>query len=76
MTPLEIEAAMFSIDGQRGDLNRLAVDAVPSLAKGIYRTRNAIVQAQQKIEQRTIGSLDAEAAAEWLEKNCPDLGQK
>jgi hypothetical protein len=35
-----------------------------------------IRQAQQKIEGRTFGSLDAESAAGWLEKNCPELGQK
>ena len=35
-----------------------------------------IRQAQQKIEGRTFGSLDAESAAEWLEKNCPELEQK
>ena len=34
-----------------------------------------IRQAQQKIEGRTFGSLDAESAAKWLEKNCPDLGE-
>ena len=34
-----------------------------------------IRQAQQKIEGRTYGHLDAESAAEWLEKNCPELGQ-
>ena len=34
-----------------------------------------IRQAQQKIEKRTIGSLDAKSAAEWLEKNCPELSQ-
>jgi len=32
-----------------------------------------IRQAQQKIEGRAFGSLNAESAAEWLEKNCPDL---
>ena len=32
-------------------------------------------QAQQKIEGRTFGSLAAESAAEWLEKNCPELGE-
>ncbi|MDG2219776.1 MAG: hypothetical protein P8L85_00235 [Rubripirellula sp.] len=29
--------------------------------------------AQQKIEGRTPGSLDARSAANWLEKNCPEL---
>ncbi len=32
-----------------------------------------IRKSQQKIEGTAIGSLDAESAAEWLEKNCPDL---
>jgi hypothetical protein len=35
-----------------------------------------IRQAQQTIEGRAFGSLNAESAAEWLEKNCPDLFQK
>lgn len=35
-----------------------------------------IRQAQQKIEGRAFGSLDAESAAEWLEKNCPELVRK
>lgn len=32
-----------------------------------------IRQAQQKIEGRAFGSLNVQSAAEWLEKNCPDL---
>jgi hypothetical protein len=32
-----------------------------------------IRRAQKKIENRTCGSLDAESAEKWLEKNCPDL---
>jgi len=32
-----------------------------------------IKQAQQKIEGRAFGSLDAESAVHWLEKNCPEL---
>jgi len=35
-----------------------------------------IRQAPTKIEGRAFGSLDAESAAEWLEKNCPELGNK
>ena len=35
-----------------------------------------IRQAQQKIEGRAFGSLDAESAAEWLEKNCPRTGKQ
>ena len=35
-----------------------------------------IKQAQQKIEGRAFGSLDAESAAQWLAKNCPELSQK
>ena len=38
MTPFEKEAAMFSSDGQRGDLNRPVAKAVRSLAKGVYRS--------------------------------------
>ena len=32
-----------------------------------------IKQAQQKIEGRAFGSSNAESAAEWLKKNCPEL---
>jgi len=32
-----------------------------------------IRQTQQKIDGRRFGSLDAKSAAEWLEKNCPEL---
>ena len=35
-----------------------------------------IRQAQQRIEGRTFGSLQAASAAQWLEKNCPDLCRK
>jgi hypothetical protein len=35
-----------------------------------------IRQAQQKIEGRSFGSFDAESAAQWLEKNCPELVRK
>ncbi|MBN2296778.1 MAG: hypothetical protein JXM70_30410 [Pirellulales bacterium] len=35
-----------------------------------------IRQAQQKIERKAFGSLDAESAAQWLQKNCPELGNK
>ncbi|MCB9924855.1 MAG: preprotein translocase subunit SecA [Planctomycetaceae bacterium] len=35
-----------------------------------------IRQAQQKIEGRAYGNFDAESAAHWLEKNCPELTKK
>lgn len=35
-----------------------------------------IRKAQQQIEGGAFGSLDAESAAEWLTKNCPELNQK
>ena len=35
-----------------------------------------IRQAQEKIEGKAYGSSDAESAADWLEKNCPDLVRK
>lgn len=35
-----------------------------------------IRQAQQKIEGKAFGSFDAESAAQWLEKNCPELANK
>ena len=33
-----------------------------------------IRQAQQKIEGRAFGSMTAESATDWLQKNCPELG--
>lgn len=33
-------------------------------------------QAQEKIESKAIGRSDAESAAQWLEKNCPELGDQ
>lgn len=35
-----------------------------------------IRKAQLKIEGRALGTVGAESAAEWLDKNCPELGQK
>ena len=35
-----------------------------------------IRQAQQKIEGNAFGSCEAESAAAWLEKNCPELVKK
>lgn len=35
-----------------------------------------IRKAQQKIEGTAFGSLNAESAAEWLEKNCPELANR
>jgi hypothetical protein len=35
-----------------------------------------IRQAQQKIEGKAFGTVDAESAAQWLEKNCRELGNK
>lgn len=32
-----------------------------------------IKKAQQKIEGRSLGTVDAGSAAEWLEKNCPEM---
>jgi len=31
---------------------------------------------QQEIERKAFGSFDAESAAQWLEKNCPNLANK
>jgi hypothetical protein len=35
-----------------------------------------IRQAQKKIEGGAYGSFDAESAAQWLEQNCPELGNR
>ena len=40
--------------------------------EGPITSRN-IRKTQQKIERRAIGTVDAESAAQWMEKNCPDL---
>ena len=35
-----------------------------------------IRKAQQKIEGKALGSADAESAAQWLEKHCPELSKR
>ncbi|TWT76459.1 preprotein translocase subunit SecA [Planctomycetes bacterium CA13] len=57
-----------SIKNMLGSLGMSEHEAIES--KMISRR---IRMAQQKIEGKTSKRLDAETAAEWLEKNCPEL---
>lgn len=64
----------------------LAGDWVKNVLKQLGMSEDAAIesqmvsrrirQAQQKMEGRAFGSLGAESAAGWLEKNCPELTQK
>ena len=55
-------------------LRKLGISEDQAIESNMVSRR--IRQAQQKIEGRAFGSSDANTAAEWLEKNCPDLRSK
>ncbi len=55
-------------------LRKLGISEDQAIESNMVSRR--IRQAQQKIEGRAFGSSDANSAAEWLEKNCPDLRSK
>ena len=65
---------VFAGDWVKNVLKRLGVSEDEAIESQLVSRR--IRQAQQKIEGRAFGSLDAESAAEWLEKNCPELIRK
>jgi preprotein translocase subunit SecA len=65
---------VFGGDWVKTVLKQLGMTEDEAIESQIVSRR--IRQAQQKIEGRTFGSLDAESASEWLQKNCPDLFPK
>jgi hypothetical protein len=62
---------VFTGEGVKNVLKQLGMTEDEAIKSRIVSRR--IRQAQQKIEGRAFGSLHARSAAEWLEKNCPDL---
>ena len=62
---------VFAGDWVKNVLKQLGMTEDEAIESQMVSRR--IRQAQQKIEGRAFGSLNAESAAEWLEKNCPDL---
>jgi len=65
---------VFAGDWVKNVLKQLGMKENEAIESQMVSRR--IRQAQQKIEGRAFGSLDAESAAEWLAKNCPELFQK
>lgn len=65
---------VFAGDWVKNVLKKLGMKEDEAIESQMVSRR--IRQAQQKVEGRAFGSLDAESAAEWLEKNCPDLVTK
>lgn len=65
---------MFAGDWVSNMLRKMGMTEDQAIESQMISRR--IRRAQQKIEGRAFGSLDAESAATWLEKNCPDLFPK
>jgi hypothetical protein len=63
---------IFAGDWVQSVLSRLGMSEDESIESQLVSRR--IRQAQKKIEGRTLGTLRADSAAQWLEKNCPELG--
>jgi hypothetical protein len=63
----------FAGDWVKNMLKQLGMQEHEAIVSQMVSRR--IRQAQKKIEKRTFGSLDAKSAADWLEKNCPELSQ-
>lgn len=66
--------AIFADEWIQNLLGKLGMTEEEAIESEMVSRR--IKQAQQKIERKAFGSSDAESAAEWLEKNCPDIGNK
>ncbi len=65
---------VFAGDWVKGVLTKLGMKEDEAIESQLVSRR--IRQAQQKIEGRAFGTVDAESAAEWLKKNCPELRNK
>lgn len=64
---------VFAGDWVKNVLNQLGMKEDEAIESQMVSRR--IRKAQQKIEGRAKGTVDAESAAEWLDRNCPELGQ-
>ena len=65
---------VFAGDWVKNLLKQLGMSEDEAIESQMVSRR--IRSAQKKIEGRTFGSLNANSAEEWLEKNCPELIQK
>ncbi|MEE2938468.1 MAG: hypothetical protein VYA84_20970 [Planctomycetota bacterium] len=65
---------VFAGDWVTNLLNRMGMKKDEAIESQMVSRR--ITATQQKIERQVSGSLDAHSAAEWLEKNCPELVAK
>ncbi|PAY17609.1 hypothetical protein CKO51_20490 [Rhodopirellula sp. SM50] len=65
---------VFAGDWIKSVLTKLGMNEDEAIKSQVVSRR--IRQAQQKIEGRVFGTVDAESAAKWLEKNCPELRKK
>ena len=65
---------VFAGDWVKNVLKQLGMSEDEAIESEMVSRR--IRSAQKKIEGRTFGSLNANSAEEWLEKNCPELMQK
>ncbi len=65
---------IFAGEWVKNILSRLGMSEDEAIERQMVFRR--IRQAQQKIEGRAFGTVDAESAARWLEVNCPDLVRK
>ena len=64
----------FAGERVTGMLKHLGMKDDEAIESGMVSRQ--VRKAQQKIEGQSFGSLQAGSAAEWLEKNCPDLCRK
>ena len=74
---VSLEDAMMKVfagDWVKNVLKQLGMSEDEAIESEMVSRR--IRSAQKKIEGRTFGSLNANSAEEWLEKNCPELMQK
>ncbi|PAY16324.1 hypothetical protein CKO51_27105 [Rhodopirellula sp. SM50] len=62
---------VFAGDWIKSVLTKLGMNEDEAIKSQMVSRR--IRQKQQKIEGRAFGTVDAESAAAWLEKNCPEL---
>ena len=65
---------VFAGDWIKNVLRQLGMSENEAIESPMVARR--IRQAQQKIEGRVFGSLNAESAAQWLKQNCPELFPK
>lgn len=65
---------IFAGDWVKNVLKQLGMTEDEAIESQMVSRR--IRQAQQKIEGRAYGNFDADSAAHWLKKNCPELGRK